>query len=381
MAEIMCQGMSSNNEGCKKLNSTCCYNEYFDKGAGSCVDCALGSFGWNCKESCVSGYYGYLCRSECECDAHHCDSATGCKRDVHKDNTSETMFHNDSTAETIRQEAGPTEVTKNYVQTSISRLTLTSTTRVKEDVPEDSDHHDKNQWISVSFLLIGSLATIFIFGILFYLRTTRRCKIGSRYPELDGINVQEEVDDEDPADTTLAEEGQTDDYAEIRYSQFNVCSITFRTSNNTTYTRGEIGACGIGNRTKQNVYDRYDDCEYSRLQLRKKQSRIFSQDGTQKPGYLNQDEEVCMSLKPSELTNYPFTKANTLPRNSHINIGDYEHNTECYNDIIHSTSESQVRDFQQGSPKSLIRMEFSMTREKDDITIDIEDRPYSFVRL
>ncbi|XP_056006810.1 uncharacterized protein LOC125664563 [Ostrea edulis] len=369
LAEIMCQGVRSHQDDCRTSNSTCCYNYYFDKGTGRCVECALGSFGSNCKESCVSGYYGYLCKIKCECEAHHCDPVTGCTEYVHEYNTGETMSPNNSTVEIITQEEGPID-----------------NAHVREGVHEDkhSDHHNTNQWMPVSFLLIGSLATMSIVGILIYLRTTRRCKIGSRYPELDGINVEQEVDDENPADTTLAEEEQTDDYAEIRYSQFNDCSTTLRKFNNSTCTGGEIGACGIGNRTIQNVYDRYDNgCEYSRLQLGKKQSRIISQDGTQKLGDINQDEEVYVSLKPSDITNSPFTKANTLPRNSRINIDENEKNTEFSHDIIRSTSESKLIDFQKDSLKPVTRMEVSMTREiqREDTMVDFEGRPYSLVKF
>ncbi|XP_056006818.1 cell death abnormality protein 1-like [Ostrea edulis] len=89
MAEIMCQGVRSNQDDCRTYNSTCCYNYHFDKRTGRCVECALGSFGWNCKEDCTSGYYVYLCCSECECKAHHCDPVTGCTKSVHEYTTEE----------------------------------------------------------------------------------------------------------------------------------------------------------------------------------------------------------------------------------------------------------------------------------------------------
>ncbi|XP_048753203.2 uncharacterized protein LOC125664471 [Ostrea edulis] len=414
MAEILRQGEGSSKDECNKFNSTCCYNQFFDTDTDSCVECALGSFGWNCDEQCINGFYGFLCKRECKCDAHLCDSARGCTTSDHEYNTNETtsfnnttveaishltmppndstvevisystMSPNDSTVKSISKEAGPTEVPDKNVQTKF-RFNPTRIIHPREDFPNiHSYHHDSNQWMSVSFLLIGSLATIFIFGILVYLRTTKRCNYRSYHPRLGDNVIQQDVDDEDPADTTLAAEEQSDDYAEIRYSQFNVCSGTFPQFHNSSCASGEIGACGIGLVTKQNVYDRYDnDCEYSRLQLRKKQSRIINQDGTQKQGFINQDEEVYVSLKPSDITDSPFMKANTLPRNSRINIGENKQNTEFSHDIIRSTSESKLFEFEKDSPKPVTRMEGSMAREiqRNDTKIDVEDRPYSLVKL
>ncbi|XP_048753624.2 cell death abnormality protein 1-like [Ostrea edulis] len=79
---IIRQGVNSNKDACNKFNSTCCYNYYFDEMKDICVECKPGTFGWNCKEDCVSGYYGYLCQNECKCEEQHCDSATGCTKNI-----------------------------------------------------------------------------------------------------------------------------------------------------------------------------------------------------------------------------------------------------------------------------------------------------------
>ena len=76
-------------------------------------------------------------------------------------NTSATTPPNDSEVMTIGQQEGLT-----YVLTN---------TPGREGVPEEMHphHHDSDQWMAVSFLLIGSLITTSIFGFLFYLRTRR----------------------------------------------------------------------------------------------------------------------------------------------------------------------------------------------------------------
>ncbi|XP_052717415.1 uncharacterized protein LOC128189720 [Crassostrea angulata] len=71
-------------QDCNRINTTCCYNEYFDTSTGKCLICRHGSMGLNCKISCRQGYYGYLCRSPCECEAHLCDKETGCQQRQNK---------------------------------------------------------------------------------------------------------------------------------------------------------------------------------------------------------------------------------------------------------------------------------------------------------
>jgi hypothetical protein len=150
---------------------------------------------------------------------------------------------------------------------------------------------------------------------------------------------------EEAANTTAAMEEQSDDYAEIRYSQFNHCSTTVRLPDLPASRADDMGACGIVSRKEQNVYDGYDnDCEYSRLQLRRKQSRFIIYDVTQKPEYKNQDEEEYLPLNMSDITSPPLRRAYTLPRKYRVDT-DNEH-AQCSNDIIRCTSEGQLMEFQ-----------------------------------
>jgi hypothetical protein len=73
------------------------------------------------------------------------------------------------------RETGLTGVTKTYLPTKL-KLKPGHTTPASDDVPEENhpDDHDSDQWMAVSFLLIGSLATVCIFGILVYLRKSRQ---------------------------------------------------------------------------------------------------------------------------------------------------------------------------------------------------------------
>jgi hypothetical protein len=144
-----------------------------------------------------------------------------------------------------------------------------------------------------------------------------------------------------------------------------------------------MGACGIVSRKEQNMYDGYDnDCEYSRLQLRKKQSRFISHDGTQKPEYKNQDEEEYMPLNLYDITSPPPRRAYTLPRICRVDT-DNEQNAKCSNDIIRCTSEGQLMDFQKKSLKPIVGVDDSMSSEimGNDAVIEIEERPHSLVRL
>jgi hypothetical protein len=92
-----------------------------------------------------------------------------------ENNTKHTPSLNDSTMTVNTQETKSTEMTEKHEQIKLT-LHPAYTTPKREDTPEEKhpDHHDSDQWMAVSFLLIGSLATVFTFGILLYLRTTRR---------------------------------------------------------------------------------------------------------------------------------------------------------------------------------------------------------------
>jgi hypothetical protein len=143
-----------------------------------------------------------------------------------------------------------------------------------------------------------------------------------------------------------------------------------------------MGACGIASRKEQNAYDGYEnDCEHSRLQLRKKQSRFISHDGTQTPEYKNQGEEEYVPLNLSDITSPLSRRAYTLPRKYRVETDN--ENAKCSNDIIRCTSEGQLMEFEKKSLKPLARVDDSMSSEimGNDAVIEIEERPYSLVRL
>jgi hypothetical protein len=145
----------------------------------------------------------------------------------------------------------------------------------------------------------------------------------------------------------------------------------------------DMGACGIAIQKEQTVYNGYDnDCEYSRLQLRKKQSRFINHDGTQKAEYTNQDEEEYVPLNLYDITSPPPRRAYTFPRICRVDT-DNEENAKCSNDIIRCTSEGQLMKFQKDSLKPLAQVDESMSREiiGNDAVIEIEERPYSLVRF
>ncbi|XP_065933897.1 uncharacterized protein [Magallana gigas] len=142
---------------CNRGYTTCCYNEYFNEISKECTVCKNGSIGWNCGTPCKTGYYGYLFQTPCECKAHLCDIQTGCQ--------------------SSQNETSPLK-TLNTISTAFSKNVFTESTDQK-GIHERSvsavrkkpiQSNEKQPWLLVSFLLIGSLTTFVVGGTLFYLK-------------------------------------------------------------------------------------------------------------------------------------------------------------------------------------------------------------------
>ncbi|XP_062609476.1 cell death abnormality protein 1-like [Saccostrea cucullata] len=104
---------------CSKLcGNRCCLN-FYQSPDGECLECPLGTNGVNCTQKCVKGYFGRLCRLHCNCPAEECDGSFGCP----KTNT----------------------------------------------VGKDTE--SQNEWVNMLSALIGSVITMSLIGLLFYLKS------------------------------------------------------------------------------------------------------------------------------------------------------------------------------------------------------------------
>lgn len=174
--------------------------------------CKNGSIGWNCESHCVSGFYGYLCTTACECEAQQCDKQTGCQSSSHNETcewsiSSSNVMYRFFYCERewrLKNRFRPIYLSIfwhiyvkkahnyykwfSYVKAPVKTLNTISTAFTKNVFTESTDKGDihersesavrkkpiqsneKQPWILVSFLLIGSLTTSIVGGTAFYFR-------------------------------------------------------------------------------------------------------------------------------------------------------------------------------------------------------------------
>ncbi|XP_052717421.1 uncharacterized protein LOC128189725 [Crassostrea angulata] len=240
---------------CNRVNTICCYNEYFNEKSKECTVCKNGSFGWNCEISCKSGFYGYLCSTPCECEAHLCDIQTGCQ-----------SSHN---------ETSPLQ-TLNKISTAFSKTVFTEST-YQMGIHQTSESavrkkpiqsNEKQPWILVSFLLIGSLTTFVVCGTSFYFRKGCIRRLMDLKPGRPvGVHQCSRTNNSPTIDRSLG-------YDDIRHSQMirnsNISEESCFTSSRTRMTSDSVKSRHL----LSIIYDNYheDDEDYSRLLLRKRQS-------------------------------------------------------------------------------------------------------------
>ncbi|XP_056008541.1 uncharacterized protein LOC130046602 isoform X2 [Ostrea edulis] len=104
-----------NNKECD--DGRCCLNFYKHQD-GSCFECPLGTHGVNCSGTCVRGFYGRFCQSKCECPSDECDNKYGCLKE--------------------------------------------------EDTGNAGPQNTNSQWSNVAYILIGSITTMSVVGLLLY---------------------------------------------------------------------------------------------------------------------------------------------------------------------------------------------------------------------
>ncbi|XP_062572780.1 multiple epidermal growth factor-like domains protein 10 isoform X1 [Saccostrea cucullata] len=148
---------------CRKQSGLpCCYNQYLDQNSNICIECPVGSFGWNCHQRCPSGYYGLLCRSACECPASDCHNVTGCIREKR---TSFPSLSTGTTYKTIKI----SEWT--HIAGNLQNTTTPRPFPAKQHVQNKNINHHDDTWIALSSLLIGTMVTIILIGCFLYFRS------------------------------------------------------------------------------------------------------------------------------------------------------------------------------------------------------------------
>ncbi|XP_048752880.2 uncharacterized protein LOC125664244 [Ostrea edulis] len=181
-------------------DSRCCLNFYQHQN-GSCLECPLGTHGVNCSGTCVSGFYGRLCQSECECPHDKCDNKYGCLTEVDTGNECPLGTHGVNCSGTcVHGYYG--RLCLSECECSHDKCDNKYGCLKEEDTGNDAfppptgPQNTKGQWANVVYILIGSITTLSVLGLLLYWKAWFSKRSSSNL-EIDQLNSRPSANQQD----------------------------------------------------------------------------------------------------------------------------------------------------------------------------------------